>query len=80
MFSHFFIERPRFAFVISIVIVIAGLVSIPQLPVSLYPEISPPAVQVTASYPGASATVLESTVAAPIEEQVNGVENMISMS
>lgn len=80
MFSHFFIERPRFAFVISIVIVIAGLVSIPQLPVSLYPEISPPTVQVTASYPGASATVLESTVAAPIEEQVNGVENMIYMS
>lgn len=80
MFSHFFIERPRFAFVISIVIVIAGLVSIPQLPVSLYPNISPPTVQVTASYPGASATVLESTVAAPIEEQVNGVENMIYMS
>jgi hydrophobe/amphiphile efflux-1 (HAE1) family protein len=80
MFSHFFIERPRFAFVISIVIVIAGLVSIPQLPVSLYPDISPPTVQVTASYPGASATVLESTVAAPIEEQVNGVDNMIYMS
>jgi hydrophobe/amphiphile efflux-1 (HAE1) family protein len=80
MFSHFFIERPRFAFVISIVIVIAGLVSIPQLPVSLYPQISPPVVQVTASYPGASAMVLESTVAAPIEEQVNGVEGMIYMS
>ncbi|MBT5548992.1 MAG: hydrophobe/amphiphile efflux-1 family RND transporter, partial [Nitrospina sp.] len=80
MFSHFFIDRPRFAFVISIVIVIAGLVSIPQLPVSLYPQISPPTVQVTASYPGASATVLESTVAAPIEEQINGVEGMIYMS
>lgn len=80
MFSHFFIERPRFAFVISIVIVIAGLISIPQLPVSLYPQISPPTVQVTASYPGASATVLESTVAAPIEEQINGVEGMIYMS
>ena len=80
MFSNFFIERPRFAFVVSIVIVIAGLVAIPLLPVSLYPDISPPQVQVTASYPGASATVLESTVAAPIEEQVNGVENMLYMS
>ncbi len=80
MFSKFFIERPRFAFVVSIIIVIAGLVSIPLLPVSLYPDISPPQVQVTASYPGASAAVLESTVAAPIEAQVNGVENMLYMS
>ncbi|GJL79316.1 MAG: transporter [Nitrospinaceae bacterium] len=80
MFSNFFIERPRFAFVISIVIVIAGLVSIPQLPVSLYPQIAPPQVQVRASYPGASAAVLESTVAVPIEAQINGVENMIYMS
>ncbi len=80
MFSNFFIERPRFAFVLSIIIVIAGLVAIPQLPVSLYPEISPPQVQVTASYPGADSTVLESTVAAPIEAEVNGVENMLYMS
>ena len=80
MFSDFFIDRPRFAFVVSIVIVIAGLISLPQLPVSLYPPIAPPQVQVTASYPGASAAVLESTVAAPIEAQVNGVENMIYMS
>lgn len=80
MFSDFFIERPRFAFVISIVIVIAGLVSLPQLPVSLYPQIAPPQVKVTAAYPGASAAVLESTVALPIEAQVNGVENMIYMS
>ncbi len=80
MFSQFFIERPRFAFVISIVIVIAGLVSLPLMPVSLYPPIAPPQVQVTASYPGASAAVVESTVATPIEAQVNGVENMIYMS
>lgn len=80
MFSLFFIERPRFAFVISIVIVIAGLVALPQLPVSLYPPIAPPQVQVTTSYPGASASVLESTVAVPIESQVNGVENMLYMS
>ncbi|QPJ64362.1 MAG: multidrug efflux RND transporter permease subunit [Candidatus Nitrohelix vancouverensis] len=80
MFSNFFIERPRFAFVISIVIVIAGLASLPQLPVSLYPQIAPPVVQVRASYPGASAAVLESAVAIPIEAQVNGVEDMIYMS
>ncbi|CAI2717573.1 efflux RND transporter permease subunit [Nitrospina watsonii] len=80
MFSNFFIERPRFAFVISIVIVIAGLAALPQLPVSLYPQIAPPTVQVTASYPGASASVLEETVAAPIEAQVNGVEGMIYMA
>ncbi len=80
MFSHFFINRPRFAFVISIIIVIAGLVAIPQLPVSLYPRIAPPQVQVTASYPGASAAVMESSVAVPIETQVNGVEGMIYMS
>ena len=80
MFSNFFIERPRFAFVLSIVIVIAGLISIPLLPVSLYPEVTPPQVQVTASYPGANAQVMEETVAAPIEAEVNGVENMIYMS
>ncbi len=80
MFSNFFIDRPRFAFVLSIVIVIAGLVSIPLLPVSLYPEVTPPQVQVTAAYPGANAQVMEETVAAPIEAEVNGVENMIYMS
>jgi hydrophobe/amphiphile efflux-1 (HAE1) family protein len=80
MFSNFFIERPRFAFVLSIVIVIAGLVSIPLLPVSLYPEVTPPQVQITAAYPGANAQVVEETVAAPIEAEVNGVENMIYMS
>ncbi|MCF8719892.1 efflux RND transporter permease subunit [Nitrospina gracilis] len=80
MFSNFFIERPRFAFVISIVLVIAGLVALPKMPVALYPPITPPVVIVIASYPGANAAVLEETVAAPIEEQVNGVEDMIYMS
>lgn len=80
MFSNFFIERPRFAFVISIVIVLAGLIALYALPVAQYPEITPPQVQVTASYPGASAEVVEATVAQPIEAQVNGVEDMLYMS
>lgn len=80
MFSRFFIERPIFATVVSIVIVIAGLVSIMNLPVAQYPEITPPTVTITAQYPGASAETLEKTVAAPIEQQVNGVEDMIYMS
>ena len=80
MFSKFFIERPIFASVISIVIVIAGVVSFGALPVAQYPEITPPTVSVSASYPGANAQVVAETVAAPIEQQVNGVENMIYMS
>ncbi|MEZ4601312.1 MAG: multidrug efflux RND transporter permease subunit [Syntrophotaleaceae bacterium] len=80
MFSRFFINRPIFACVISIVIVIAGLVAVRTLPIAQYPEISPPTVQVTANYPGANATVLAETVAQPIEEQVNGVEGMLYMS
>jgi len=78
--SRFFIERPIFASVISIVIVIAGGVSFGVLPVAQYPEITPPTVQVSTSYPGANARVVAETVAAPIEQQVNGVENMIYMS
>ncbi|MFP4658425.1 MAG: efflux RND transporter permease subunit, partial [Desulfonatronovibrionaceae bacterium] len=78
--SRFFINRPIFASVISIIIVIAGLVTLYNLPVAQYPEISPPTVQVTASYPGASAKVVSETVAQPIEEQVNGVEGMMYMS
>ncbi len=80
MFSKFFIERPIFASVISIVIVIAGAVSVGLLPIAQYPEITPPTVEVKATYPGASASVVAETVAAPIEQQVNGVEDMIYMS
>jgi multidrug efflux pump len=79
-FSNFFIERPIFAMVISIVIVIAGMLAFFALPTAQYPEIAPPTVQVTASYPGADPEVVASTVATPIEEQVNGVENMLYMS
>jgi multidrug efflux pump len=78
--SRFFIDRPIFATVISVVIVLAGLVSYFTLPVAQYPEVTPPTVQVTASYPGANALTVRDTVAAPIEEQVSGVEGMIYMS
>ena len=80
MFSKFFIERPIFASVISIVILIAGGVTLGTLPVAQYPEITPPTVEVSATYPGANAKVVAETVAAPIEQQVNGVERMIYMS
>jgi len=80
VFSAFFIRRPIFASVISIVIVIAGIVTLGVLPIEQYPEITPPTVQVSAVYPGASAEVVAETVAAPIEQQVNGVEGMIYMS
>ena len=79
MFSRFFIARPIFAAVLSIFIVIAGLAAMRVLPIAQYPEISPPVVTVTATYPGASAQVLESTVAAPLENAINGVEGMIYM-
>ena len=80
MFSRFFIDRPIFAFVISIVVVLAGLAAMRALPIAQYPEIAPPVVQVTAVYPGASASVLEQTVAAPIENAITGVEGMMYMS
>ena len=77
MFSKFFIERPIFASVLAIIIMLAGLVASSILPVAQYPEIAPPTVTITASYPGASAETLAKTVAAPIEEQLSGVENLI---
>ena len=75
--SKFFIERPIFATVLALIIVIAGLVSANILPIAQYPEIAPPTVTITASYPGASAETLAKTVAAPIEEQLSGVENLL---
>jgi len=75
--SRFFIDRPIFAAVVSIVVTLAGLAAMKSLPVAQYPQILPPQVQVTTSYPGASAQVIAETVAAPLEQQINGVEGMI---
>ncbi len=80
MISRFFIERPIFASVISILIVIAGLISVGALPIAQFPEITPPTVQVSATYPGANAQVVAETVAAPLEQEIIGVEDMIYMS
>jgi hydrophobe/amphiphile efflux-1 (HAE1) family protein len=80
MISHFFIDRPIFASVLSIVLVLAGVVAWRTLPVEQYPDVTPPTVQVTALYPGANALTVRDTVAAPIEEQVSGVEGMMYMS
>ena len=78
--SHFFIDRPIFAAVVSIVFVILGAVSFFRLPIAQYPEIAPPIINVTGQYPGASAEIVASTVVAPIEDQINGVENMLYVS
>ncbi len=80
MLARFFIDRPVLAWVISIVLVLLGLIAAGLLPIAQYPEITPPTVRVTASYPGANAQVVADTVAAPIEQQVNGVEGMMYMS
>ena len=79
MFSKFFIDRPIFATVVSLVFVLAGLVSMKVLPIEQYPNIVPTEIQISATYPGATAEVLADTVAAPIEQEVNGVKNMIYM-
>ncbi len=80
MIAKFFVDRPIFATVISVVITLAGAVAVFTLPVAQYPDVTPPTVQVTAYYPGANASVVQDTVAAPIEEQVSGVEGMMYMS
>src|ERR1700676_2612753 len=80
MFSKFFIDRPIFAAVLSIIVTLAGAIALFTLPIAQYPEITPPTVEVSAIYPGANAQVVADTVAAPIEQQVNGVENMMYMS
>ena len=80
MFSAFFINRPRFAIVLSVVLIILGLLSLAVLPVAQYPEITPPQIVVSTTYSGAGAKVLVDTVAVPIENEINGVENMMYMS
>ena len=80
VFTRFFIDRPIFASVLSIVITLAGGLALRALPIAMFPQIAPPTVTVSCQYPGASAQVVAETVAAPIEQQVNGVENMMYMS
>ncbi|MBO4295098.1 MAG: efflux RND transporter permease subunit, partial [Alphaproteobacteria bacterium] len=80
MFSKFFIERPRFAIVIAIVMSLAGIIAVFSLPISLYPQITPPEVNISANYTGASAEVVANTIGIPIEQEVNGVENMLYMN
>lgn len=79
MFSKFFIERPIFASVVAIIISIAGIIGLANLPVEQYPSLTPPTVQVSATYTGADAQTIASTVATPIEDAINGVDNMIYM-
>ena len=80
MFSRFFIDRPIFATVLAILMIIVGLITVETLPVAQFPDITPPTVRVMATYPGADAETVAQTVGVPIEEQVNGVEDMLYMS
>src|SRR5438105_6946005 len=79
MFSHFFIQRPIFAAALSIVITLAGAVAVCNLPIAQYPQITPPSIMVSCTYPGADARVVAESAAAPIEQQINGVEDMMYM-
>ena len=80
MFSKIFIERPRFAMVISIVFVLMGIMAVTQLPIAEYPEIAPPQISVSTNYGGASAGVVAETVAIPIEDELNGVDDLLYFS
>ena len=79
MFSKFFINRPNFAIVLSLILIIAGIMAIRSLPVQEYPDVVPPQIIVSTSYPGADAKTLENSVASILEEKINGVENMLYM-
>src|SRR5262245_33328029 len=79
MFTRFFIDRPIFASVLSIIITLAGGIALWSLPIAQYPEVTPPTVEVSAIYPGANAQVVENTVAAPVDQQVHGVEGMVTV-
>ena len=80
MFSRFFIDRPIFATVLAIIMVLVGLMTVKSLPISQYPDITPPTVMVSASYPGADAATVAEVVGAPIEEQINGLDGFMYMS